>query len=149
MYLSTNYLTSFFYVSRLCCAAYSSFVLSLPLILSFFFAFIPSFPLLLTLFHMYDCTHAIAYMLTTYMSLGFVFFFLYQFGQVEIRDIGEIVIVLLLLGQLKYTHACTVSSNYFVCLWLFFFVVENSCVSRLRNRDWFTKRRINGCLLPS
>lgn len=72
----------------------------------------------------------------TYMSLGFVFFFLYQFGQVEIRDIGEIVIVLLLLGQLKYTHACTVSSNYFVSLLLlFFFVVENSCVSRLRNRD--------------
>lgn len=83
---------------------------------------------------MYDCTHAIAYTLTTYMSLGFAF--LYQFRQIKIRDIGEIVIVLLLLEQLKYTHARTVSSNYFVCLLLFFFfVVENSCVSRLRSRD--------------
>lgn len=149
MYLSTNYLISFFYVSRLCCAAYSSFVLSLPLILSFFFRFHTLFPspsntLSYVRLHSCNCLHV-----NDLYESRFRFFFLYQFGQVEIRDIGEIVIVLLLLGQLKYTHACTVSSNYFVCLWLFFFVVENSCVSRLHNRDWFTKRRINGCLLPS
>jgi len=44
---------------------------------------------------MYDCTHAIAYMFAIYTSFGLVFL-LYQFGQVEIRDNEDIVIVLLL-----------------------------------------------------
>lgn len=69
------------------------------------FAFILPFPPPLALSHMYDCTHAIAYMFTIYTSFGLVFL-LYQFGQVEIRDNEDIVIVLLLTEQFKI-YACT------------------------------------------
>lgn len=120
MYLSTNYLISFFHVFRLCCAVYSSLVLSLPLILSLFHFHTFFSPPSNVLLHMYDCIHAIAYTLTTYMSLGFAF--LYQFRQVKIRDIGEIAIVLLLREQLKYIrmHAPSLLTILFVYYYFFF-----------------------------
>lgn len=96
----------------LCCAIYSSlgfFLTLLFLSLSFFLlsfrSFILSFPPPLAFSHMYDCTHAIAYMFTIYTSFGLVFL-LYQFGQVEIRDNEDIVIILPLTEQFKI-HAYT------------------------------------------
>lgn len=101
------------------CSLYSSLDLSLPLILSFFhfhtFFSSPSNALSYVRLHSCNCLHVNDLYKSRFRL------FLYQFGQVKIRDIGEIVIVLLLLEHLKYTHARTVSSNYFVCLLLFFF----------------------------
>lgn len=120
MYLSTNYLISFFHVPRLCCAVYirrSSF-LSLSFFLFFHFHTFfssPSNALSYVRLHSCNCLHVNDLYKSRFR------FFLYQFGQIKIRDIGDIVIVLLLLEQLKYTHARTVSSNYFVCLLLIFF----------------------------
>lgn len=120
MYLSTNYLISFFSrPSLVLCGLFVASPFSPSHSFFFFFHFhtffssnAPSYVRL----HLCNCLHV-----NDLYESRFRLFFLYQFCQVKIRDIGEIVIVLLLLEQLKYTHARTVSSNYFVCLVLFFF----------------------------
>lgn len=135
MCLSTNYLTS--HSSSLACAVCFLFVARPPshvhpLILAHSHSLSrlvrthTPFPHPLALFHMYDCTHAFLTYSATYIPyflFGLVFFFVSIFGQVEIRDTGEVVIVSLLLGQNYSTrvHASSFPSYFTRFIYLVFF----------------------------